>query len=210
MRQTNDRKEPPFPSKGEEQKIFTISFLVFWCWCWDPFQLRTEDICVYLIVRSCFGSEKETSLLLLSIRENWQKHTSSRCVPLSDMLPLFCCHEEWQRMVTCGVHMLKRAPAQVLGSTRQHWHRPVCWQLQRVERRGRIQEKVVSWAEILTSSFLCEVLPACFTRIGKEVHRSACQCSEAVDPSYGATKNVSAEKPSFQAICNLATTPLLS
>lgn len=90
-----------------------------WCWCWDPFQLWTEDICVYLIVRSCFGPEKQSSVLLLPVRENWQNHTSSRRVPLLDMLPLFCCHEEWQRAVTCAVHMLKRAPARVLGSTRQ-------------------------------------------------------------------------------------------
>lgn len=66
-------------------------------------------------------------------------------------------------MVTCGIHILKTATAQVLDGARQHWHRPAGWELQRVERSSRIKAKVGNWAEMLISSFLCEVLLAHLT-----------------------------------------------
>lgn len=136
VRHMNDRNQPPFPAR-EKSKRFSWSL----SWCLgahvQPCSALERG---HLSVFKCFGPKKQTtSILRLSIREGLTrtslKHSFSRRVPLSDVLPLFCwCwwHEEWERVVTCGINILKTAPAQVLDGTRQHRHRPAGWELQRV------------------------------------------------------------------------------
>lgn len=161
----------PFSQQGRRAKDFHDLFLGVLVLMWDPGQLWTEDTCVHLIVTNRFGPEKQTvSVLWFSIGEQLtrttQKHAFSRHVPLSDMLPVFRLHwrhEEQERMVICGIHVLKAAPAQVLDGTREHWHRPVGWELPHVRRSSRSWAKVENWAGILIGSFLREVLLAHLT-----------------------------------------------